>query len=238
MIAFLVLSACLPPSEPITEHSYSWQGWVSEDLPFDGVGGLRVGEIAVHDTDGNLIATAVQPADREPGNWRIPLTNAQPVAIRISGPEQMTTVWRTTTPARQGYWFSGSFFAVKTQTMTAFWDALSELEGKPMGRSDGAHLYGQTLSLTNADLDAWTGAQITLYDGAGQVHRPWTFSADETGALVAAEGLPISVFTVTDFEPGAVRLVVDASDGRSIVMDYIAEPGDLLGAFAFTLPER
>ena len=33
------------------------------------------------------------------------------------------------------------------------------------------------------------------------------------------------------------REVVDASDGRHVVMDYNAEAGDLLSAFAFTLPE-
>jgi hypothetical protein len=32
-------------------------------------------------------------------------------------------------------------------------------------------------------------------------------------------------------------LVIDGSDGRSVVMDYNAEAGDLLSAFAFTLPE-
>jgi hypothetical protein len=237
MTLFLLLSACTMPSTEMVDDTYTWQGWIYDDLPADGVAGLTSGAVEVRDGDGETLAFGTQPENQEPGTWRIRVANPESVEIRISGPSQMTTVWRTTTPASQAYWFSGSFFAVKLETMGGLWAALSELEGEALGQSDGAHLYGQVLARSSADEAAWTGATITVYDGEGRVHPAITLSTDEQGFFVPSDTEPITAFTATDLAPGPIRLVVDASDGRSLVTDYMAEPGDLLGAFAFTLPE-
>jgi len=161
------------------------------------------------------------------------------IEVRISGPEHLTTVWRTQAPSAQAYWYAGSIFAVKQLTMDTFWQGLSELEGEALGLSEGAHLYGEPLPLSEADLLAWTDATISVYDGAGQIHPAITLSVDEAGLLAPSDTVdgPIAAFAATDLAPGPVRLVVDSSDGRSVVMDYNAEAGDLLSAFAFTLPE-
>ena len=238
MTPLLLLAACLPATPVTDDGSYAWQGWVYDDLPSEGTAGLSEGSIEVRDTDGETISLGSQPDQEDPGTWRIPVTTAMAVEIRISGPEQMTTVWRTATPASQAYWYSGSFFAVKPETMTGLWEALSTLMGEPLGQTDGAHLYGEVLALTEADQAAWTGATITIFDGAGRVHPAITLSTDPEGFLVPADTGPITAFTATDLATGPVRLVVDATDGRTVVMDYMAEPGDLLGAFAFTLPEQ
>ena len=82
-------------------------------------------------------------------------------------------------------------------------------------------------------------ARVVVYDADGGVHPAITLS-DEDGLLTLSDETtgPISAFTVTGLPPGPLRLVIDASDGRHVVTDYNAEAGDLLSAFAFTLPER
>jgi len=190
--------------------------------------------------DGENIATAIQPDPESPSTWQIPLTgNADEVELRISGPEQLTTVWRTTLPEHRAFWFSGTFFAVKETTMMPVWDVLSEMLGESLSQTEGASLYGETLPVSEDDLEAWTGASVVVYDADGGVHPATTLSTNEDGLLVLADETtgPVSAFTVTNLPTGPLRLVVDASDGRHVVMDYNAEAGDLLSAFAFTLPE-
>ena len=162
------------------------------------------------------------------------------VAIRIEGsPEHYTTVWRTRTPTAPSYWYAGSLFAVRKATIQPLWTALSELLEEPIGESDGAHLYGESLMLWPEDEAAWTGADITVYDAEGTVHPAITLSTLDDGMMVLSdEGTgPITAFAATDLSPGPVRLVINTSDGRAVVMDYNAQSGDLLSAFAFTLPE-
>ena len=239
MLVVLSLISCTTP-EP-GERPLIWQGQVFDDIPIDGVGGLSVGQIEAHDMDGQVIATGIQPDPESPSTWQIPLSGeAEEVALRISGPEHFTTVWRTTLPGQRAFWFSGTFFAVKQATMTPVWDALAEMTGEPLGVYGGASLYGESLALNDADLEAWTGASVVIYDADGGVHPAIKLSTTEEGLLVLADETtgPVSAFTVTDLPAGPLRLVIDASDGRHVVMDYNAEDGDLLSAFAFTLPER
>ena len=239
MLVLLSLISCTTTAP--AELPLIWQGQVYEDIPIDGVGGLAVGQIDVQDMNGAVIATAFQPDPDSPSTWQIPLPgNAEDVELRINGPEQFTTVWRTTLPERRAFWFSGTFFAVKESTITPVWDALSEMLGTPMNQTEGASLYGETLALDENDLEAWTDANVTVYDADGGVHPVVTLSTTEDGLLVLADQTtgPISAFTATNLPLGPLRLVIDASDGRHVVMDYNAEAGDLLSAFAFTLPEN
>ncbi len=239
MIVLLSLISCTTP-EP-GERPLIWQGQVFEDIPVDGVGGLNVGQIEAHDMDGRVVSAGIQPDPESPSTWQIPLPGeAEEVALRISGPDHFTTVWRTTLPARRSFWFSGTFFAVKQATMTPVWEALEEMTGEPMEQDSGASLYGESLALTEADLEAWTDASVVVYDTDGGVHPAIKLSTTDDGLLVLADETtgPVSAFTVTNLPVGPLRLVIDASDGRHVVMDYNAEDGDLLSAFAFTLPER
>jgi hypothetical protein len=45
------------------------------------------------------------------------------------------------------------------------------------------------------------------------------------------------MFIAHDLAAGPVRLIVQASDGRAAVADWVAEDGDVLSAFHMTLPE-
>ena len=124
--------------------------------------------------------------------------------------------------------------------MAPVWDALAEMTGEPLSTAEGASLYGEPLPLSDDDLEAWTGASVVVYDADGGVHPAITLSTTEDGLLTLSDETtgPISAFTVTGLPPGPLRLVIDASDGRHVVTDYNAEAGELLSAFAFTLPER
>ena len=234
----LMLIACTALTLEEQSDTYTWSGFVYADIPADTVPGLTAGAIEVRDANNEQIALGEQPNAEDPATWRITLRQPEPVSIRISGPQQLTTVWRTQSPPATSYWFSGAFFAVQPTTLVPLWDALAELTGEPFAVTDGAHLYGEPLALSDEDVEAWTGANITVYDGDGVVHPVVALSTTEDGFTeIAGDNTgPISSFTATDLAPGNIRLVIDASDGRTVVMDYFAEPGDLLSAFAFTLP--
>ena len=216
-----------------------WQGWVYADIPLDDTLGLEAGTITVEDQDGGEIVDGVQVDSNRPSMWTVEVPKNTEVTIRIDGPDLYPTVWRTTTPNAPAFWYAGSLFAVHPSTIQPLWDSLAELFEQPFAETDGAHLYGEPLLLWADDESAWTDAAITVYDGDGAVHPAVRFSSTETGELVLStpDTGPITAFTATDLAPGPIRLVVDASDGRSVVMDYNAQPGDLLSAFAFTLPE-
>ena len=239
MFVLLTIFACASPTPDA--GPLFWQGQVYNDIPIDGVGGLAEGAIEVRDMDGETLTLGTQPETNNLSTWRLSLSGIpEEVELRISGPEQLTTVWRTTLPDRRSFWFSGTFFAVKAATMAPMWEALGEMTGETLNQSGGASLYGESLPLNDTDLAAWTGAEVTVYDAEGGVHPAITLSTTEEGFLVLADDTtgPVSAFTVTDLPVGPLRLVIDASDGRHVVMDYNAEAGELLSAFAFTLPEN
>ena len=240
MIIALLLTACLPEPAPTdAEETHSWQGWIYADLPGDDTPGLEVGTLRLWGMDGTLVAEGTQPNEDRPAMWAVELDAASDVELRISGPDQITTVWRTTTPDAQAYWYSGSLFAAGTATMDAFWTDLAEITGDPMAEPGGTHLLGEPVWVHAEDEAAWTGASVTVYDDQGGVYPAVTLTQDEEGLLVPTSIVdgPISVFAVTNIVPGPVRLVIDSSDGRSAVVDYNAGPGELLSAFAFALPE-
>jgi len=240
MLYILMLTACTTQMPNDGSGAYSWSGFVYSDIPADSGTALTDGTIEVRNTQNDIIAEGVQTDPDNPGNWQIPVTAAEAVAIRISGPEQLTTVWRADTPTATAYWFAGTFFAVKTETILPFWDGLTEMTEVPQATTDGVHLYGEPLALNEEDLEAWTGAQINIYDGAGVIHPAISLTTTSEGLMELAteQNGPITAFTAVDLAPGEIRLVIDASDGRTMVMDYFAEPGDLLSAFAFTLPTQ
>jgi hypothetical protein len=241
MMIALLLTACLPePAITTGAETHSWQGWIYADLPEEDTPGLEVGTVRLWDMEGNLVAEGTQPNEDRPAMWTVELDSASDVEVRISGPEQLTTVWRTTTPDAQAYWYSGSLFAAGTATMDAFWSDLAEITGDAMAEPGGTHLLGEPVWVRPEDEAAWTGASVTVYDDQGGVYPAITLTQDEEGLLLptsVTDG-PISVFAVTNIVPGPVRLVVDSSDGRSAVVDYNAGPGELLSAFAFALPEH
>jgi hypothetical protein len=239
MLTFSVLLfACLSEPAPAPEVT-TWQGWVYADIPGDNTPGLEVGAMTMSDLSGDVSIPGEQLDDGRPAYWTFEVEPDTEVSIRVEGPEHYPTVWRGRTPSTNGYWYSGAMFAVATETFDGFLESLSTLMDVPLGESVGVSLYGEPLALSSADLEAWTDATITIYDGDGNIHPAITLIRDEvTGglALPGAEPAPIAAFVATDLAPGDIALVVDASDGRSTAIEYRSQEGDLLSAFAFTLP--
>ena len=229
-------------TESVTDPSpLVWQGWVYEDIPTEETLGLEQGTMVMTPMNGGTPIEGEQTDPNRLGNWSFSIEPNQEVQIRVDGPEHIPTVWRARTPHANAYWYSGSLFAVRSDTFELFLDGLAELTGDDQteDHEETVMLYGEPLPLTESDLDAWTDAQIWVYDSEGGVHQATTLVLDEeTGGLMlrAPEPAPIAAFVATGIAPGAVSLVVDASDGRSTAVEYRAEAGELVSAFAFTLP--
>ena len=238
-------------SSPVTEPSAQlWQGWVYDDIPTDNTLGLEQGAIRMTTLEDEIVFEGEQRDENRLGMWSFEVDPGVEVSIRVEGAEHYPTIWRTRTPYTEAYWYSGAFFGIKSATFDAFIDSLAELTGDESDANDaneietdegdsGVHLYGEPLPLTANDVEAWKDAKITVYDGEGRIHAAVTLVLDEeTGGLTlpGSEPAPVAAFVATDLAAGPIALVVDASDGRSAVVEYDAQPGDLLSAFAFTLP--
>ena len=241
MLPFAFLfSACT--TAPVTNTApLVWQGWVYEDIPTDETLGLEEGSMTMTPLDGSEPIEGEQPDPNRLGYWSFAMEADTEVQIRVEGTEHISTVWRARTPHANAYWYSGSLFAVRTTTFSLFLDGLSELTGEEMdeGNDAAVMLYGEPLPLSEADEAAWTDAKIRVYDSEGGIHEATVlFLDEETGGLLleSPEPAPVAAFVATGIAPGPVSLVVDASDGRSTAVEYVAEAGDLVSAFAFTLP--
>ena len=233
-----LLFACT--NAPIDEPpGQLWQGWVYDDIPTDNTQGLEQGALTMTSLADETVFEGEQRDEGRLGMWSVQVEPNVEVSIRIEGREHYPTIWRARTPYAEGYWYAGAMFGVKAETFDVFLDSLDELTGTPTGTREGVQLYGEALPLTVNDLEAWTDARITVYDGAGQVHEAITLVLDEKSgglALPGVEPAPIVAFAATNLAPGPIALIIDASDGRSTVVEYDTIEGDLVSAFAFTLP--
>ena len=240
MFSVLIATACMPaPTPTASDAPYIWQGWVYGDFPSQDAPGLEIGTVRLWSMEGELIAEGAQLDANRPSLWTLEVDDTQAAEIRISGPDHPTTVWRTSTPNAQSFWYAGTLFAPTLGSIDAFWTDLSEVAQSDLAIGEGANLLGESLFVWPEDEAGWTGATVTVYDGEGRVHSAVTLSTDDEGFLVPSDGTerPITTFAATGLAPGPVRLVIDSADGRSAVMDYNAGPGELLSAFSFTLPE-
>ena len=239
MLTFsLLLLGCVNAPSTTSEATY-WQGWVFADIPTDDTPGLEVGSLTMSDLDGETTNEGQQLDPDRLGYWTFEIQTDTEVSIRIEGPEHYPTVWRGHTPNADSYWYAGALFGITTATFDAFIESLATLMDAPLSATEGVSLYGEPLPLSQADLEAWTDATITIYDGEGTVHEAITLVVDEESGgmtLPGPEPAPIAAFVALDLAPGDIALVIDASDGRSTVTEYTAQAGDLLSAFAFTLP--
>ena len=236
-LSLLLFSCMSEPTNP--SDATTWQGWVYADIPADNTPALEAGVLTLSDLDGERISEGEQRDNQRLGYWTFEIEPDQEVSIRIEGPEHYPTVWRGRTPSTTSYWYSGAIFGIATATFDAFLEELAELTQIEAASTDSVMLYGEPLPLSQTDLDAWTDPTIRIYDGAGAVHEATMLVLDEeTGglALPGADASPVAAFLATGLAPGPIALVIDASDGRSTVLEYQAEAGDLLSAFAFTLP--
>ena len=165
-----------PVAEPTAQL---WQGWVYDDIPSDNTLGLEQGSISMTTLENEVVFDGEQRDENRLGMWSFEVDPDVEVSIRVEGAEHYPTIWRARTPYTEAYWYSGAFFGIKSTTFDAFLDSLAELtdetdesvEDETEENKTGVHLYGEALPLTTNDLEAWTDARITVYDGDGHIHE-------------------------------------------------------------------
>jgi hypothetical protein len=225
---------------------------VLSDLPADeGNEVLEGAALEITDPDGVHLSDGI-PSESSPGFYATDVSPDTEIGLRITGQTIHPTVWRTRTPRADGYWIYGSLFGVNAEALALTLDQVSDLIDEEIPWADGqtgALIYGAPTFRDQSDQAAWTNAHLTALDSTGHTGRVIRIAQDlETGATGLAAGPsgligpdqvdgPVIMFIAHDLAAGPVRLIVQASDGRAAVADWVAEDGDVLSAFHMTLPE-
>ena len=251
-ILVLVLLGAASCTETVPATDVRWAGWVLSDVPAEEDRLLlETGAIAITLPDGTSLVEG-EASQSSPGFYAMDVEPDTEIGVRITGESIHPTVWRTRTPRASGYWVYGTLFGVDREALALTLEQLSELSGEPLDWTSnpaGTLIYGAPSYADEADPAAWTGAELIALDSTGHEGTVVAIAQDlETGALglpALASGPvgpnqvqgPIVLFIAHDLEAGPIRLIVEASDGRTVVADWFAEHGDVLSAFHLTLPE-
>jgi hypothetical protein len=250
LVYFVNPEAC---SEPEQSSEIQWSGWVLSDLPADeGNEPLEGAALEIIDTDGVFLADGI-PSESSPGFYTTDVSPDTEIGLRITGETIHPTVWRTRTPRADGYWIYGSLFGVNIETLALTLDQVSDLIAEEIPWADGqtgALIYGAPTFRDERDQEAWTHAKLTALDSTGHTGSVIRIAQDlETGVTGLAAGPsglvgpdqvegPVIMFIAHDLAAGPIRLIVEGSDGRTAVADWVAQDGDVLSAFHMTLPEE
>lgn len=219
-----------------TPDEVTWSGYVLEDLSGkkDPLLLEDDGAFQVVDLEDQVIADGEHSGD---GYWFVDVPTDVEVAIRISGTEHVSSVWRARTPNGRAYWLTGALFTQYTSSFDALVKALDGFEGldpEDLAKGTVVHLWGQPL-----DPDAWAGAVVTATGGDGADVPMFTFAVDEDKGIVTEAGdQPVSFFFGANAVPGDVTLRVEAVDGRASETTYPTRGGDLVTAPFFDLGEQ
>ena len=124
----LLLISCT--TAPVSDSSpLYWQGWVYEDIPSDETLGLEEGSLTMTSLEDGTVIEGEQGDTSRLGYWTFEIEADTEVQIRIDGPEHYSTVWRTRTPHKNAFWYSGSIFAVRTSTFDLFLSVMMKERG-------------------------------------------------------------------------------------------------------------
>ena len=210
----------------------TWSGYVLEDLSGkkDPLLLEDDGAFQVVDLDDEGIADGEHSGD---GYWFVDVPTDIDVAIRISGAEHVSSVWRAHTPGGRAYWLTGALFTQYVTSFDAFVDALEGVKGldpEDLSKGTVVHVWGQPL-----DPDAWAGAVVSATGGDGADVPMFTFAIDDESVVTEAGDQPVSFFFGANAAPGDVTLRVEAVDGRVAETTYPTRGGDLVSAAFFDL---
>ncbi len=250
LTSLLLGNPCASTSDEPTE--IDWSGWVLSDLPAeDNNLVLEVGELEITLPDGTHLTDGTSTESR-PGFYSMRVPTDLEIALRIIGETIHPTVWRSRTPRNHGYWVYGTLFGTDIASLDMTLSQLEELTDAEIpwrADQDGALIYGAPTLRDDLDLEAWTGVHLTALGGDGKRGTVIAIAQDAetglTGLAGSSSGLvgpnqvvgPTILFVAYDLAAGPVRLIVEGSDGRTAVADWVAEDGDVLSAFHLSLPE-
>jgi hypothetical protein len=213
----------------------TWSGYVLEDLSGTEEPLLLEddGAFQVVDLDDQVLADGEHSGN---GYWFVDVPSDVEVAIRISGAEHITSVWRGHTPGGRAYWLTGALFTQYAASFEALVKALEGVKGldpEDLTKGTVVHLWGQPL-----DPDAWAGAIVTATGGDGAAVPMFTFAIDDKGVVTEAGDQPVAFFFGANAAPGDVALRVEAVDGRVVETTYPTRGGDLVTAAFFDLGDN
>ncbi len=221
--------------------SINWYGYIL-DGPYTGDNGyFSGGTVEVTDLAGEVIGEASEPYNDSPGYWKISVPPEEPLAIHLEGEGMLSSVWRGTSPADLGYWYTGSLFAYDSEIWLPFFEMFEGEVGtdeqqvsiRELGE-DNCWLWG-----VPADPDAWVGASLAVMDGDGDDATVLTYTETDDGLLVASGATdPIDHFLAFNLEPGDISIWVLDSWGSIIEETWPARGGEIVNAWYLELPEE
>lgn len=212
-----------------------WSGTVLED-PYLGAEatGLTGGGLVAVDLDDAELAVGTE-SEASPGSYSLEVPAGVDLAMRVTGPAHVPTVFRGRAPSDRGIWFNGALYARQSAPLASFLDGLSLPDGgSAADLEDGAlaHLWVEP-----AEPTALAGGTIDLVDGDGDPGTVVALTTAPDGTLVEAEdGDAITLVLGVDLAPGDVTLALGAADGRVAETTWPARGGDLLVGPLFALP--
>lgn len=240
---------CAPA--PVDDGLY-WSGYVLNDVPGEELAALSEGTFLLTTPAGEPLSQGEEPDAAKPGYFQVEIAPDTSVGIRLSGLDVHPTVWRTHTPPATAWWLNGALFAFATVTLDGILELTEELLGAVIPWrevQEGVLIYGKPVIETQAELNAWTGATVTAIDAdyhQGQValitvddegQPSLTGNGREPTGTNEAAG-PVLLLLAWDLAPGPIRLIIDTSDGRTMVLDWVGQDGDVLSAFNLSLPTQ
>jgi hypothetical protein len=236
MTPLLLLSAlgCVTLDDGTGADLVLWSGTVFED-PYLGTEstGLTGGGLVAVDLANAELAVGAE-SESTPGSYSLEVPAGADLAMRVTGPAHVPTVFRGRAPTARGLWFNGALFGRQADPLAAFLDGIALPDGgapADLGDGDVAHLWVEP-----AEPDALADATIDLVDGEGAPGAIVVLTTAPDGSLVLAEsGDAPTLILGLDLAPGDVTLALEAADGRTAETTWPARGGDLLAGPQFAL---
>jgi hypothetical protein len=211
----------------------SWYGSIL-DGPYTGDNQvLSGGEVLAYDLDGELLAEGTEPEVDSPGYWRLRVPASTPVAIHLAAEGMLPAVWRGSTPAAMGYWYTGALFAYDQLLWLPFFEQFEGQQGVSIQPLDDGvcWLWGAP-----AEPEAWASAEIEILDGEGEAATVLAYQLNEDGVLEPSTAQAVTYFLAFNLAPGDITVQVEAADGRGFDETWPCWPGEVVSAWFLELP--
>ncbi|MFH1467458.1 MAG: hypothetical protein ABIO70_23945 [Pseudomonadota bacterium] len=218
--------------EPDEGGLVSWSGAVL-DGPSADAGVFSGGDLTAWGLDGVQVAEGEEPWADSPGTWRLKVPPEQPVAIHLAGEGMLPSVWRGTTPAGQGYWYTGALFAYEQATWRPFFEQFDGQHGLSVTALEDGVCWAW---FAPDEPEAWAGARVKLSDGEGATEEYLAYTLDDDGILVEPLGGPLDHLFAFDLAPGHITLSVQTVDGRAMRETWPCWAGEIVTGWFLALP--
>ena len=110
-LVFSSLLSCVPLGAEPSSSTIVWSGTILDD-PYNTAEptALTGAQVTALETTSDQPIVGIESAST-PGYYSLEVPPDADITIRVSGPDHVSTVFRGTTPAGRGIWFTGALFA-------------------------------------------------------------------------------------------------------------------------------